>query len=547
MPTIQEVRQQYPQYDDLSDQQLADALHSKFYSDMPKADFLAKIGMGESDVGKDLRSELSAESTKMTETIDNIDRARYDALPEWQKPFVAAQDTAALLGDGLTMGFGDKAVAAVRAPFTDKTYEQELAAAREQTQDARNRAGYAGTAAEVVGAAAVPIAAAGRGLTLAGRLGTGAMTGAKGVGARAGLMAAEGAGYGALSAAGHDEDISTGAAIGAAGGAAGSVIGDAVSAGLTKAHGAIKGKPKVPDLENLRTAAREAYDRADNAGVIFKPEGVQRLGNTIRTELAEFGYHPQLQPRVAAVLDEIDRLSQGNTTLKGVDVLRRIANNIGASQDPSEKALGAMIVNKIDDFVSDIKFNDVIAGNPMEGAAALKKARNLWSRVAKNERLIKAVEEAKNRAGATGSGGNVENATRQNIRKMLEKGRGFTADEKAAMQEIVRGTPTQDLLRLAGKLSPSGNGLMAALGIGGTMVNPAIGLASLGGMGAKALADRGVQQGVEALETLIRSGGNAAALQSAQGTLARLTQAQREALARFIMGGAVTAGNQPSQ
>ena len=547
MPTIAEVRQQYPQYDDLSDAQLADALHSKFYRDMPKADFLAKIGMGESDTGKDLRSELSAASTKMTGTIDNIDRARYDALPEWQKPLVAAQDTAALLGDGLTMGFGDKAVAAVRAPFTDKSYEQELAAARDLTQDARNRAGLAGTAAEVVGAAAVPIAAAGRGATLAGRFGTGAMTGAKGVGARAGLMAGEGAAYGAASAAGHDQDLATGAAIGAAGGAAGSVIGDAVSAGLSKAHGAIKGKTKVPDLEALKTSAREAYDRAEDAGVIFKPEGVQRLGDTIKTELAEFGYHPQLQPRVAAVLSEIDRLGQGNTTLKGVDVLRRIANNVGASQDPSEKALGAMIVGKIDDFVSDIKFNDVIAGNPMEGAAALKQARNLWSRVSKNERLIKAVEEAKNRAGATGSGGNVENATRQNVRRMLEKGRGFTADEKAAMQQIVRGTKTQDALRLAGKLSPSGNGLMAALGVGGAMVNPAIGVASLGGMGAKALADRGVQQGVDALETLIRSGGNAATLQSAQGTLARLTQAQREALARFVMGGSITTGNQPSQ
>lgn len=47
MPTIKEVRAQYPQYDDMSDQQLADALHSKFYSDMPKADFLSKLGMAE--------------------------------------------------------------------------------------------------------------------------------------------------------------------------------------------------------------------------------------------------------------------------------------------------------------------------------------------------------------------------------------------------------------------------------------------------------------------------------------------------------------------
>lgn len=45
MPTIAEVRSQYPQYGDLSDEQLAGALHKKFYADMPYADFTAKIGL----------------------------------------------------------------------------------------------------------------------------------------------------------------------------------------------------------------------------------------------------------------------------------------------------------------------------------------------------------------------------------------------------------------------------------------------------------------------------------------------------------------------
>lgn len=45
MPTIAEVRTQYPQYKDMSDQQLADALYSKFYSDLPRDQFNAKIGL----------------------------------------------------------------------------------------------------------------------------------------------------------------------------------------------------------------------------------------------------------------------------------------------------------------------------------------------------------------------------------------------------------------------------------------------------------------------------------------------------------------------
>lgn len=46
--TIAQVRHQYPQYNDMSDQQLADALHAKYYSDMPKDTFYQKIGVNSS-------------------------------------------------------------------------------------------------------------------------------------------------------------------------------------------------------------------------------------------------------------------------------------------------------------------------------------------------------------------------------------------------------------------------------------------------------------------------------------------------------------------
>lgn len=45
MATLTEIRSQYPEYGDMSDRALADALHAKFYSDMPKADFDKKIGL----------------------------------------------------------------------------------------------------------------------------------------------------------------------------------------------------------------------------------------------------------------------------------------------------------------------------------------------------------------------------------------------------------------------------------------------------------------------------------------------------------------------
>lgn len=48
MATIAEIREKYPQYSDMPDAALADALHSKFYSDLPKTDFYTKIGLSTS-------------------------------------------------------------------------------------------------------------------------------------------------------------------------------------------------------------------------------------------------------------------------------------------------------------------------------------------------------------------------------------------------------------------------------------------------------------------------------------------------------------------
>jgi hypothetical protein len=44
MPTLQEVRSKFPQYNDMSDTDLAEGLHKKYYSDIPFGEFAGKIG-----------------------------------------------------------------------------------------------------------------------------------------------------------------------------------------------------------------------------------------------------------------------------------------------------------------------------------------------------------------------------------------------------------------------------------------------------------------------------------------------------------------------
>src|SRR5262249_22519732 len=44
MSTIDDIRAKYPQYNDLTDQQVADGIHAKYYPDTPPEQFYAKIG-----------------------------------------------------------------------------------------------------------------------------------------------------------------------------------------------------------------------------------------------------------------------------------------------------------------------------------------------------------------------------------------------------------------------------------------------------------------------------------------------------------------------
>ena len=51
MATLTEIRQQYPQYSDIPDTDLADMLYNKFYTDIPREEFNSKLGLQEKSEG----------------------------------------------------------------------------------------------------------------------------------------------------------------------------------------------------------------------------------------------------------------------------------------------------------------------------------------------------------------------------------------------------------------------------------------------------------------------------------------------------------------
>ena len=304
--------------------------------------------------------------------------------------------------------------------------------------------------------------------------------------------------------------IGRGALVGGIVGGAAPVAGMAMGKAAEAVASRIKPAEAAPAVQELKDAARAAYQRADDAGVQIAQPSFTAFADDAARVAQEAGIDRTIHPKATAAVERLKEAGGTSPTLKDVEILRRVVKGAGSPLNPDEARIASRLVDHLDDYVGGLKQGDLISGDAATAADALGEARNLWGRARKAEKVENAVETAENRAASTGSGGNSENAIRQNIRGILDNPKqraGFTPNELLAMREIVRGTPVQNALRLVGKLSPAGNGLMAALGLGATISNPMLAVAPAAGLVAKKLSDGTAARGAQRLSEMVRAGG----------------------------------------
>jgi hypothetical protein len=347
------------------------------------------------------------------------------------------------------------------------------------------------------------------------RLGQGWQQAGKTAGSRALRGGLLGAGYGAEAGAAYNEgdigDRANAAGFGAAiGGPLGFALPLMIEGGTKGAQTfaqANAAKKAAATTGELKKQASQYYKDAAAADLIIAPKPIQDLNKSIVDDLANFGFHPELQPKVGVILKELERVQNGNITATGLDNIRKMAVGITKSPDASERALGGMVVGKIDDLMESLTAADVVQGNAAKATEALQKGHAAWKTMRKSELIDDLVTKGENQAMSTNSGGNVQNAIRQKLRSILDdpkKARLFTAEERGAIDKIVKGTASQNALRMLGRLAPSSN---AWLGILSTFAAPGIGVAvPLAGAAAKAGATKLTNNAVENLSTLVRGG-----------------------------------------
>jgi hypothetical protein len=344
----------------------------------------------------------------------------------------------------------------------------------------------------------------------------------------------------------------------------GGVGGSAAVAKLSE----IAQRAAVPTTQAVKGLANQAYKASEEAGAIIKPEAVQRLVMSVTDDLAEQAYIPLNAPKVGAVVEEMKRIAAGNVTLKGLDALRQAARDVANSADPAEARLGSRMISQIDDMVQNLKPADILQGSKNQGINELLKGRTLWGAARKSELIDDMITKATDRASTSGTGGNVENAIRQNLRKILDSkrlSRGFTKDELAAIRQVVKGSWKQNVLRQFGILSPRTGALMQSIAGGAVVSDVASGVPILtpiiaAGTGAKMAADtlsksaatglsRNIRAAATGTQPVIESAGVRAARALAQGGQTTMTPALRALLERYgvLPGAAVADPNNTGQ
>jgi hypothetical protein len=163
--------------------------------------------------------------------------------------------------------------------------------------------------------------------------------------------------------------------------------------------------PKLT-ISGIRQAAQDAYKAVDNSGISIDPKAAQSIISSAQDALANFGFHPQLQPKANAALnavsDTIAKAQNGGNpiTLKGMDTLRKLTTNAisGAGLDKSDKAASYIVRDSIDNFVNNLSPDQTFGTANQSDLDQLANARDLWSRSAKAQAVQDVLTKAQNSA-----------------------------------------------------------------------------------------------------------------------------------------------------
>lgn len=263
--------------------------------------------------------------------------------------------------------------------------------------------------------------------------------------------------------------------------------------------------PEVQKLEIRPAPVAQFVDDAKAAADLGVLPGM-------RSPIPEF-----MAPSAYKAMDKINVPAANTVRVAEMDGVRKLlgemAGEVGSNFKPTPNALAARhFKGAIDDFLANLNPAHVVSGDANLVSGILKEARASAQTGFKLGKVERIIEQARNTAAATHSGGNLENEIYKKVRTYLNDPqkhlRGWSQDEIAALRRVLPSL-AESVLRRGGKILGGGGGLgqLASGSAGGAMFGfpgmvalPAAGMAM--NRAGSALANRRMNQ----LMDLIASG-----------------------------------------
>lgn len=257
----------------------------------------------------------------------------------------------------------------------------------------------------------------------------------------------------------------------------------------------------APSLEEVKRANSRAWQKVDGSGYRFPQEEVEKMAVAVRRTVDEAG--PELYPEADKVARRIETLAaRGELTPAQANRLRSQVGEKLLSPGSTEGSVGGEIKSKIDALIE--------AGDVPD----LKEARRLYARLRKMEEVSERVESADLAKTTSGNGRNM-NSVRQKLRPLIDpkspqRIRNLTPEEVKALKRVVKGSPGQNIARVASAFDPFKGKLStllhsgAAIGTGGlSLLTAPVGMG--GSLAEGWLAERNLKRAID----LIARGGKA--------------------------------------
>lgn len=273
------------------------------------------------------------------------------------------------------------------------------------------------------------------------------------------------------------------------------------------ARTAVRGaRAEIPTQEELATVTKgpgQGY-KGGVMDVPLKDHVLPDIQRNITDALHDQHYRDYLAPQTFRAIKELEAIEGRTPTVADIEGVRQILGRVS----PQERGAAGVARNKINEYLSEIQPHDTVSGEKV--GATLDRIRGNYAALKRSELVTEAAEKGHRAAQSSGMGANLDNALRQQIKRIRNNPklvRGFSKEEVEQMDKIIKGGKLTNVARLFSRFGPehplTGWGMAGIEGLKHGAMLPLVTLG--GGHLAQKIAEGSTQKHLRALDESVRA------------------------------------------